>query len=970
MKYRQSAWKLLLCAGFLGSSIAAIAAVPEEIEEIVVTGSHIKGTPTDAELPVDVISRQDMEEIGSPSVVEMVRNLGVTSGNLGETNQFQSGGQGNEGVATINLRGLGAARTLVLINGRRQVPTETQGVDINAMPVSAIGRVEILKDGAAALYGSDAIGGVVNFITREGFEGFEIGGNYQNIEDAGDWDINALFGAAGDRWNWMIAGEYGEREELRIKDRDWALRPYSENPEGGWSSISNPANIAFPGTGPIDPDTMLPTTLSFPDPQCENMGAWRDSISSCGFHFGFFDNLIEKTEATKVYSEFNYDITPSSTFHIEALYAFVDLPTWATSPSYPPQSLTGQDRWALPNHPGLIDMRATYPSLPQATDGYAFAIPINRGRGVTGVDGDPERGSRETETYRVAAGLDGTLFEDQLNYDISVSWSRRERDLEGDDMYIERMGYAMRGFGGADCDRTVTGGDGSQGVGTPVSAPGVGSCEYYNPFSNAVQQSVINGFVNPDYNPAVANSPELMDWLFTETASSTENELLVFDAVFSGETGVQLSGGSMGYAVGGQVRRERYDYTTADVSNRAINPCPWNQDPDMAGYLFGFSDQCAVPSGQLAFLAAGDDESTSRRVYAVFGELALPITDTFNVQLALRYEDYGGNVGSTFNPKGAFSWNFTDSFTLRGSLGTTFRGPPQSFLSGTNTALQFIPAQNAFKAVDVQGNPNLDPETALTTNLGIIFQNEVFYGSIDYWRFDFEDSFQTESAQQISDAYFADGCEIGGTGDGTQRCEDLRTHVFPYGTNAAGLARIETNIINGTDITTSGVDVFAQYDFLDVAGGTLGLGLQGTYVFEYDSDDFLDINGVELAPGGDFVGYLNDGDPFTPKPELKGNIFARYDHGIHNAQAIVRYVSSYDDVRPSLPSLAKIDDYVTLDLHYNVSLFDSSTFVSLSLLNVTDEDPPIASTDLSYDAFTHSAFGRMIKLGLKYSFQP
>ena len=135
----------------IGMSAAPSVYAQGAIEEVVVTGSFIRGTPEDAALPVDVISRQDLEDLGNPSIIEMVRNLGITSGNLGETNQFQAGGQGNEGVSTINLRGLGGARTLVLLNGRRHVPTEGQGVDISALPVSAIGRIEILKDGAAAL---------------------------------------------------------------------------------------------------------------------------------------------------------------------------------------------------------------------------------------------------------------------------------------------------------------------------------------------------------------------------------------------------------------------------------------------------------------------------------------------------------------------------------------------------------------------------------------------------------------------------------------------------------------------------------------------------------------------------------------------------------------------------------------------------------------------------------------------------
>ena len=196
----------------------------EVIEEVVVTGSYIKGSPQDAELPIDVITEEDLLQQGSPSMIEMIRNLGVTAANLGETNQFTTGGQANEGVATVNLRGMGAARTLVLLNGRRHVSTETLGVDISAFPISAIGRVEVLKDGAAAVYGSDAIAGVANFITRSDFQGLEIGGSFKDIDNSdGDWDINAIFGTGGDNWNWSIAAEYGERG--RIADTRKRLGP-------------------------------------------------------------------------------------------------------------------------------------------------------------------------------------------------------------------------------------------------------------------------------------------------------------------------------------------------------------------------------------------------------------------------------------------------------------------------------------------------------------------------------------------------------------------------------------------------------------------------------------------------------------------------------------------------------------------------------------------------------------------------
>ena len=190
---------------------------------------------------------------------------------------------------------------------------------------------------------------------------------------------------------------------------------------------------------------------------------------------------------------------------------------------------------------------------------------------------------------------------------------------------------------------------------------------------------------------------------------------------------------------------------------------------------------------------------------------------------------------------------------VRGSISTTFRGPPQSYLGGTNTALQYITPAAAFKAVDISGNEDLKPEKALASNLGAIFQNENFYASIDWWRFDFDDPFQTESSSQIVSAYDSNGCFDGGAGVGTEFCTAMRTHIYPFGIATGALQRVDTNIINGSNIKTSGIDVFAQYDFDGVWDGVFSLGLEGTYVLEYKSKDFEEINGQIMAPGGDFA---------------------------------------------------------------------------------------------------------------------
>ena len=483
--------------------VATLTAAEVTLEEVVVTGSFIKGTPEDSALPVDVLTREDLEDVGNPTILEMVRNLGVASGNLGETNQFQAG---NEGVSTVNLRGLGAARTLVLLNTKRHVATEAVGVDISVMPSIAISRVEVLKDGAAALYGSDAIGGVVNFITRDKFEGIELRASHQNISDSdGDNSFSAIFGRSMDNVHFSISAEYETRDELPIKERDWALQSYADNPQAGWSGIGNPGSI-FPAFGPAFPGNLLGGGQA--DPNCNLLGGFQDG-GTCRFQYTFFDNLIEEQETIKIFTEVNVDISDTLSFHFEALWADMDIPAWKTSPSYPPQSLFGPDRFVSASHPGLIDFKAQNPGFfngvgpfPAAAQG-AF---VNfRMLGVAGRNGQPEQGVRQTETKRISGGFEGE-FANGISFDASLSWSERDRTSSGSDMFIERMALALDGLGGPNCDAAAN-----------LGTRGANGCEYYNPFSNAIQTSAVSGAVNPQYNAAVANSDSLINWLTART---------------------------------------------------------------------------------------------------------------------------------------------------------------------------------------------------------------------------------------------------------------------------------------------------------------------------------------------------------------------------------------------------------------------------------------------------------------------
>ena len=934
----------------------AVAQEDEDLrqDQVVVTGSFIAGTPEDAALPVDVVGRAELDEIGAPSINDILRNLPSAQGLIGETNQFDTrGGQGNEGVTTINLRGLGSTRTLVLLNGRRHVASDTVGVDVNFIPVSAIQRAEVLKDGAAALYGSDAIGGVVNFITRDDFEGVEVRASHQFVDSSdGDTELSAIFGQSFGKLNLMVAAEYATRGELNIKDRDWALLDFADNPQGGVSSIGNPGSFVdfTPGPGA--------TGIFNADPNCLALGGQGPipgNGTRCGFQFTFFDNLVEETETVRLLSVASYDFG-EQTLRLEGAYAEVDLPEWDTSPSYPPQTLFGPDRLVLPNHPGRIAFFEDNPDFAARFDPTEPIFFWGRYAGVSGVNGgQPETAQRLRNQYRASASLSGPLFDNAVNYDLSVTYSSRRSKNEGNDMAVERSAFALRGLGGPDCDPAT-------------GTPGEGPCEYYNPFSNAFATSAVTGEANPFFDPSVENSQELLDWLVDPLYSTTKNELLVADLVFNGETQYTLPGGTIGYAVGAQARREVFDLSVSGNIDLNDFPCPFTQQ---AAITQGFvtSLECeGAETGLYAFLSGTFPSRFERTIYGTFAEVALPVSDTFNVQLAARFEDYGEqNGGSTFDPKIAAKWQATDTFAIRGSVSTTFRGAPQSSLGGRFTSLAFVGPTTAFKAIDTIGNPDLEPETALTSNIGLLYQNGGFTGSLDYWRFDFTDPFQLENFDQTVNAYVANDCADGGAGVGSPICDSLRAVIFPTGTTAAGIQRIERQLINGSDITTDGLDFFGEYAWA-MNNIDLAVGVNGTYTLSYDSEDFINRDGFTIAEGGDFVGFLNEGTPFQTLVALRGNIFARAETGPHTVTYNLRYVDDYEDTAPSIPSLGTIDSQITHDITYNLNLFNGNTRLSATVNNITDEDPPAASTDLNYDAYTHNPFGRIIKIGIIQQF--
>lgn len=948
----KSKWVKLATTGIMSACLATAAFGADEIEEVIVTGSFIKGTPIDSESPVTVLKREELAKQGAPSIVEMVRRLSASSGTDGESNQFQS--NASEGVASVNIRGLGAARTLVLINGKRQTPISARlpggrFVDVNGIPKLAVERVEVLKEGAAATYGSDAISGVVNFLTRKNFEGLEFSASHQEIDNSdGNQDFGAIFGKDFGNVHWVTSFGYETRSELSLRDIDNSQVSYAENPRGGFSSIGNPGVFFDPADAGKGFSALSSSRTGTKDPNCALLGGVNNSLF-CRFRYTDFDNAIEEEERYQLFSEINGELSNGMNFHAEFLYSKVDVPEWKTSPSYPPQSLFG-DIQSVPNdHPGLVDMATKHASFNKYITPTVLSDTLTTsGTGATfygrlvGVGASVGReAKREYDTYRVAATLDGE-FENGIGWDVGVSWSRNKGELEGVDAQIGKTKLAFSGFGGESCAADLS----TSGVLQVNGATaGAGGCLYYNPFSNAIARSSSEstfGVANPDYNAAVANSAEVLAYLDDTSLTKTQSELLVVDAVFQGE----FAGGEAAWAAGYQYRDLEIKSDLDDLINLNINPC---------GFV-GQTD-CAGQTGLRSFLSGGRPVDTGQDVHAFFVETAMNMSENLDVQLAVRYESYGET--DTFDPKLAGRYTVNDWLTLRGSVQTTFRAPDiDSLQTNATTSLSYVGPTQAFKAIDAVGNPDLEPEQAFTYNLGAVMNfTDNLTVTVDYWNYDFDNPIIVEDFNSLVTAYTSGGaakaavqeqifCTAGAGNDGS--CA------------GSGIERIVVQSVNGPSIETSGVDVFVNY-VLDSSVGQFTFGADVSHTIQYEQDEYVK-NGTLVQDSYDAAGFLNVSRGARPLPDMKGRVFGEFSLENHNVLLYANHTAEYDDERDNV----SVDSQTTYDLHYRLNLFDDSTALTFSAINFTDEQAPAARVDLGYDAYTHNSFGAMYKVGIEY----
>ena len=477
------------------------------IEEIVVTGSYIKTSSKNDTSPVDIILRDEIDGIGAFLASDIIKNLSINSGSENNTDAFTSGS--TQGTSNINLRGLGLSSTLVLIDGRRQTVTGATAndgsvfVNTSTIPLIAIQRVEVLKEGAASIYGSDAVAGVVNYIFRRDFKGFELDISDKRT-DAGnqkDQSISLILGNQSNSLNWVLAVSALNRTAMQgiVK------------PELSQLAVSGLGNsfLLF-GPSEVDQGPYVGTYSSFenvPDANCiENNGILipQSSGSRCGFLYGPRFNLVNDEDHENLYFSLKREFN-SIKLDADLMYASTNVNDNPQSPSYPALSYLSPSNLIMPG-----------------VAGNPFGVPVMWLGRPLGSSYPSPLAPREIETLRLSIGISGQ-FNNGFDWDLHYTSSEDDGYISQPDTSTKRFTSAIRGEGGINKNQS------------------------WNLFDSS------------------KNSQSLIDWISTKQETWTNNKLEVIDFVLSGEI-TSNSLDVIGLAAGLQLRQEEFSVSRDENS--------------------------------------------------------------------------------------------------------------------------------------------------------------------------------------------------------------------------------------------------------------------------------------------------------------------------------------------------------------------------------------------------------------------
>ena len=914
----------LLFTGVSSLSLSAPAHAQVKEDVIVVTGSFIKRkSQADLASPLTTVGAADVDAIGAQNIADITQTLTFNTGSQNNPDAFTQ--NATTGTSNINLRGLGLQSTLVLLNGKRnplnalQTNTGVSFVDTNSIiPLIALDRQEILLDGASALYGSDAVAGVVNFITKDNVDGFEASVDYQVHTPGGqsqqDFRIEGLYGKTFDRGAFLVSGSYNDRTPLTTEERRLSV-PFGANQDV--SSLGNPG--AFFLVAPQGPLAGLAGVPLLDPTGCADQGgnavALAEPVNAllapglCQFDFGDFFNLVADEERINAFAKFDYDLTDDINFSVEGGFTTFET-VRGNSPTFPFLQTAVI--------PGTTPTNVFAAGGLGPTQAVAFF-----GRAI-GNGGEVSPAPFESDTYRFSANLRGDNFLNNGSWEISYTRGENDSTISTEDTVTSRFQCALIG---------------AQGTATPnPSTGGLTTCENFTGLDGPIPVGDIFNPFATSFSVA-PNSAEILDFIIDTQVIDSRSTLDVFDAVVTSDL-IELGAGTVSGALGVQYRRDNQERDFDDVSNQ-----------DQFGFLIG-----------------GNDFEGSTDVFAVFGELAVPVTDWIDLQLAGRFEDFGGNVGSTFDPKIALLARPNEWLSVRGSYSTSFRAPTTFQQIGESTTLNQVVDPNggaAFAAVRAVGSEELAPETSRAFNAGFtVAPTEGLEVSVDYFNFAFEDAITQDAFQGLINANSVDTRTFAG-GVATTACNITNTVVCRAGDpNTGTITQVNTTFINASAIDTSGFDFKASYAKEIGDLGVITPSITATLITDYD---------IQLEAGGpviDGLGNRNFSNLADPTPELRANFGLNWAKDNHNLNGFARRIGSVtDDQNPG----SEVDGQWRFDVRYAYNLagfFDAleNASFSVGVINLTDEEPPFVATNGGFESRISDPRGRLVNFGLDVEF--
>jgi iron complex outermembrane receptor protein len=915
------------------------------LDKIVVTGSNIPRTNTETASPVQVITKQEIDRTGKTTVAEYLQTITADgAGSIPKSfgNGFAGGGAG------VSLRGLGAGSTLILLNGRRMAPfglaDDGQKVftDLSTIPLEAVERIDVLKDGASAIYGSDAIAGVINIILRKDFTGVVVKGSYGTSGDSDGnqrkGSITAGFGNLDeDGYNFFFSLEGSKTDGIKVSDRanrkwigtgdirPWGydvgaavgngflsgnITPGAPDPDTGVLGAGNAASM--PNGAIQDPDTLqyigLPGCSQFSGvtPQDPNGGCLWDAAA-------LYRDLSPKEQYVNFFSRGTFVINDNAEIYSEFSYS-----KKSTVFNNTPSGVSGS--WGYPggpvnasSGPGAVVLGVGHPDNP-------YDVPVRLR--YSAFDVGPRVVSNDNQFMRFLVGVKGTVGE----WDYDTAYLHSETDLVN-----KRTGFLRYSR-----------------VQTVLSDPD-SPVGYWNIGAGAE-----------------GNSQALYDYISPTISANGGTKLDIVDAKASRPL-MDLAGGSLGLAMGVEFRRQTVELT----------PQTYTDVGDIIG---------------LGYSAYGGKEE----VGSAYVEMEAPVLKSLELSGALRIDSYkGGDTATT--PKFGIKWTPADWIALRATYAEGFRAPNPAE-AGTGGLAAFSNAQDPIRcpddspapgatqadcqpqsiAVITSANPDLSPEKSKSYTIGLVL-DPTPSTSLTL------DAFEIKRTDEILGGDPAGA--IAANGDNVLRNDNDLPGIPHSGTILA----VSSGYINANSTTVRGFDFDARQRFDMGDAGKLTLDLQWTRInsFLRDLDATFNPDGSQLAPAEqrEYAGTHGNCDVTncigTPKDRV--NFGATWDINSLSLSSVVNYRGEMDNTPwrgqgcasafadgSEAPSGCELKSFYTIDLSGNWRIGDAWEIFG-SVANVTDRIAPL--DPLTYGAANFNpldfsgAIGRYYTLGVKYTFQ-